>query len=94
MTAAAFSLLSRVPVVLEGLPLSIDRDEVLRFQGYQKGIDLPSPAVVAIFEEALALGERLMAPRLVYRTAPVDERGADLIVAGGERLAIPQIGRL
>ena len=41
MTAPAFSLLSRTPVVLEGLPLSIDRDEVLRFQGYQKGVDLP-----------------------------------------------------
>ncbi len=94
VTAPAFSLLSRTPVVLEGLPLSIDRDEVLRFQGYQKGVDLPSPVVVAIFEEALALGERLMAPRLVYRAAPVDERGADLIAAGGERLAIPQIGRL
>ena len=94
MIAPAFSLLSRTPVVLEGLPLSIDRDEVLRFQGYQKGVDLPSPAVVAIFEEALALGERLMAPRLVYRAAPVDERGPDLIAAGGERLAIPQIGRL
>lgn len=94
MTAAAFSPVSRTPAVLEGLPLAIDRDEVLRFQGYQKGVDLPSPAVVAIFEEALALGERLMAPRLVYRAAPVEERGADLLVAGGERLAIPQIGRL
>ena len=94
MTAAAFSPLSRAPAVLEGLPLAIDRDEVLRFQGYQKGVDLPSPAVVAIFEEALTLGERLMAPRLVYRAAPVEERGADLLVAGGERLAIPQIGRL
>lgn len=94
MTAAAFSPVSRTPAVLEGLPLAIDRDEVLRFQGYQKGVDLPSPAVVAIFEEALTLGERLMAPRLVYRAAPVEERGADLLVAGGERLAIPQIGRL
>ncbi len=94
MTAAAFSPLSRTPVVLEGLPLAIDRDEVLRFQGYQKGVDLPSGAVVAIFEEALALGERLMTPRLVYRASPVEEPGADLLVAGGERLAIPQIGRL
>jgi len=94
VTAAAFSPVSRTPAVLEGLPLAIDRDEVLRFQGYQKGVDLPSPAVVAIFEEALTLGERLMAPRLVYRAAPVEERGADLLVAGGERLAIPQIGRL
>ena len=94
MTAAAFSLLSRIPVVLEDLPLSIDRDEVLRFQGYQKGVDLPDAAVVAIFDEALALGERLMAPRLVYRATAVEERGPDLIGAGGERLAIPQIGRL
>jgi hypothetical protein len=94
VTAPAFSPLSRAPVVLEGLPLAIDRDEVLRFQGYQKGVDLPSAAVVAIFEEALALGEQLMAPRMVYRASPVEERGADLLVAGGERLAIPQNGRL
>jgi cobalamin-dependent methionine synthase I len=31
---------------------------------------------------------------MVYRASPVEERGADLLVAGGERLAIPQIGRL
>jgi hypothetical protein len=91
---AALSVLSPEPVVLEGLPLSIDRDEVLRFQGYQKGVDRPSPDVLAIFREALALGERLMAPRLVYRAAAVTGAGADLIEAGGETLCIPQIGRL
>jgi hypothetical protein len=90
----AFSVLSSEPVVLEGLPLSIDRDEVLRFQGYQKGVDLPSAEVLAIFEEAVALGERLMAPRLVYRAVAVTSGGADLIEAAGETLHIPQIGRL
>jgi hypothetical protein len=82
------------PVVLEGLPLRIDRDEVLRFQGYKKGVDLPTADVVAIFEEALDLGERLIIPRAVYRAAPVKGRGPDWIEAGGERLRIPEIGRL
>jgi hypothetical protein len=91
---AALSVLSSEPAVLEGLPLSIDRDEVLRFQGYQKGVDRPSAEVLAIFDEALALGERLMAPRLVYRAAAVTGGAADLIEAGGETLHIPQIGRL
>jgi hypothetical protein len=91
---AALSVLASEPAVLEGLPLSIDRDEVLRFQGYQKGVDVPSAEVLAIFAEALALGERLMAPRLVYRAAPVTGLSADRIEAGGEYLHIPQIGRL
>jgi hypothetical protein len=91
---APLSVLSPAPVVLEGLPLSIDRDEVLRFQGYQKGVDVPTAEVVAILEEALALGERLMAPRVVYRAAAVTDRGPDLLEVGGERLHIPQIGRL
>ncbi len=91
---AALSVLAPTPVVLEGLPLSIDRDEVLRFQGYRKDVDVPTAEVLAIFAEALALGERLMAPRLVYRAAAVTDRAADLLEAGGERLHIPQIGRL
>ena len=91
---AALSVLSPEPVVLEGLPLAIDRDEVLRFQGYQKGVDVPGTEVLAILEEALALGERLMAPRLVYRAVAVTDRAPDLIEADGERLHIPQIGRL
>lgn len=91
---APLSALSSSPVVLEGLPLAIDRDEVLRFQGYRKDEDRPGPEVVAIFEEALALGRRLMAPRLVYRAAEVTDAAADRLDAGGERLHIPQIGRL
>jgi len=91
---AALSVLSSTPVVLEALPLSIDHDEVLRFQGYKKGIDVPGPEVMALFEQALALGRRLMAPRLVYRALPLGHASADRIEVGGETLHIPQIGRL
>ncbi|MEX2224657.1 MAG: vitamin B12 dependent-methionine synthase activation domain-containing protein [Candidatus Rokuibacteriota bacterium] len=91
---AALSVLSPTPAVLEGLPLAVDRDEVLRFQGYKKDVDVPSAPVLAIFEEALALGRRLMAPRVVYRAVAVTGGAADRIDAGGEGLHIPQIGRL
>ena len=92
--SGTLSALSPTPVVLEDLPLAIDRDEVLRFQGYRKDVDVAGAAVLAIFEEALALGRRLMAPRVVYRAIPVSGAGPDRIDAGGERLHIPQIGRL
>jgi hypothetical protein len=92
--SAALSVLSPTAVVLEDLPLAIDRDEVLRFQGYRKDVDVATAPVLALFEEALALGRRLMAPRLVYRAAAVTGGGPDRIDAGGERLGIPQIGRL
>jgi hypothetical protein len=90
----ALHVLTPVPIALEGLPLRIDRDEVLRFQGYKKGVDLPSAEVVALFEDALALGERLITPRIVYRAVPVARQGPDLIEAEGEVLHIPEIGRL
>jgi hypothetical protein len=84
------------PVVLEDLAgaLRVDPAEVLRFQGYKQGVDVPEPAVLALFDEALVLGERLMTPRLVYRASPVTAQGPDWIEAGGERLQIPAIGRL
>ncbi|MEK7372722.1 MAG: vitamin B12 dependent-methionine synthase activation domain-containing protein, partial [candidate division NC10 bacterium] len=82
------------PLVLEGLPVRIDPDEVLRFQGYKKGIDVPTDDVMALFDEALALGERLMEPRCVYRAVPVSGQEASHIEAAGEQLRIPHIGRL
>ena len=82
------------PAVLKDVPLRVDRDEVLRFQGYKKDVDVPDAAVLGLFDEALALGESLMEPRVVYRAAPVSGQGPDLIEAGGERLTIPEIGRL
>ncbi|HSE06026.1 MAG TPA: vitamin B12 dependent-methionine synthase activation domain-containing protein [Methylomirabilota bacterium] len=91
---AALSVLSPRSVVLDDLPLAIDRDEVLRFQGYKKDVDVPGPDVLAIFEEALALGRRLMTPRVVYRAVAVGGGAADRLDAGGERLHIPQIARI
>ena len=88
------SVLSSSPVVLDDLPLRIDRDEVLRFQGYKPGRDVPTADVLALFDEAVALGEVLMRPRVVYRASPVTGQADDAIEAGGERLHIPEIGRL
>jgi cobalamin-dependent methionine synthase-like protein len=91
---AELDVRASLPVILDKLPLRVDPDEVLRFQGYKKGIDVPDAAVLALFDEALALGESLMMPRVVYRAVPVTGQGPDLIEAGGERLHIPQIGTL
>jgi hypothetical protein len=90
----ALDVRSPRPAILKDVPLRVDRDGVLRFQGYKKGIDIPDAAVLSLFDEALALGESLMEPRVVYRAAPVTGQGPDLIEAGGERLTIPEIGRL
>jgi hypothetical protein len=48
-------------VVLDDFPPRRS-DEVLRFQGYKKGSRRAPPDVRAIFDEALAEGERLMRP--------------------------------
>ena len=80
------------PQVLTDLPLAIDPAEVLRFQGYKQGRDVPSPEVRALFDEALAEGRRLMAPRVVARWAPVTQRDADGLEVDGESLVIPGIG--
>ena len=56
--------------VLEDIPLAIDPDDVLRFQGYKAGVDVPSADVLALFDDALVLGRALMRPRAVLRTLP------------------------
>jgi len=86
-------VLSPVPVVLDRLPLRIDRDEVLRFLGYGKSRDVPTSDVLGLFDAGLDEGTRLMAPRVVYR-AMAATASADRIDAGGEALHIPEIGRL
>ncbi|MBI4561834.1 MAG: hypothetical protein HY724_07285 [Candidatus Rokubacteria bacterium] len=89
------SVLTPRGVVLSEIPLQIDEDEVLRFQGYKKGIDHPTADVLDLFESALALGERLMVPRAVYRAVSVAGQGPDWIrVADGTLLHIPEIQRL
>jgi hypothetical protein len=92
--SATLDVRSNRPAVLDDVLLRVDRDEVLRFQGYKKGVDVPDAAVLALFEEALALGESLIEPRVVYRAMAVTGQGPPLIEAGGERLHIPEIGRL
>ena len=78
--------------VLTDLPLAIDPDEVLRFQGYKKGVDTPTPDVRALFDAALAEGTRLMAPRAAVQWLGVERAGADALTVGGEVLSIPRIG--
>ena len=92
--SAGVSVVSSEPVVFDDLTVRIDPDEVLRFQGYKRGIDVPSAEVLALFDEALAEGDRLMEPRVVYRAVAVTAQGPDRIEAGGEGLRIPEIGRL
>ncbi|MBI2162051.1 MAG: hypothetical protein HYU25_17025 [Candidatus Rokubacteria bacterium] len=80
------------PRVLADIALEIDPAEVLRFQGYKKGRDIPGPDVLALFDEALALGGRLMEPRAVVRWVAVRRRAPDGLEAGGVTLTIPAIG--
>jgi hypothetical protein len=86
--------LSTTARVLTTLPLAIDPDEVLRFQGYKKSVDNPGPEVLALFDEALALGRTLIAPRAVVRWLAVTGLGAHTIEVGGVVLTIPDVGRL
>jgi len=78
------------PRVLDDIPLAIDPAEVLRFQGYKAGVDVPSADVRALFDDALALGRALMRPRAVVRTLDVTALG-DRLTAGAVTLSIPRI---
>jgi hypothetical protein len=77
------------PRVLRDIALAIDPAEVLRFQGYKAGGASPPADVRALFDEALGLGQRLMAPRAVVRWLPVGRWGEAALEAGGEVLAVP-----
>jgi hypothetical protein len=85
--------LSRELRVLAGVPLEIDPAEVLRFQGYKQGVDVPGPDVLALFDDALALGRRLMAPRAAVRWYPLRSRRDDTLEIPGAALTIPGIAR-
>jgi hypothetical protein len=76
--------------VLDDIPLAVDPDEVLRFQGYKAGVDVPTADVMALFDEALALGRELMRPRAVVRTVAVRPNG-DCLTAGDVTLTIPRV---
>jgi hypothetical protein len=67
---------------------------VLRFQGYKRGAAPPDAQVMALFDEALALGHQLIVPRAAVRWAPVREQAPDHLVVDELTLHIPRIGRL
>jgi hypothetical protein len=77
--------------VLTDIPLAIDPDEVLRFQGYKKGIDRPTADVRALFDDALALGRVLIEPRAAVRWHAVDRHDGDALTVGGVVLDIPDV---
>lgn len=79
--------------ILTDLPLAIDPDEVLRFQGYKRGRDVPGPDVQALFDEALALGRRLIEPRAAIRWTALQRQDGDRLEADGVTLTIPDIAR-
>jgi hypothetical protein len=82
------------PQVLRDIPLAIDPDDVLRFQGYKRGIDVPGPDVRALFDEALALGQALMEPRAVVRWSALRGRGEDTLTLDDDlTLTVPGIAR-
>lgn len=81
------------PQVLADVPLVIDRDEVLRFQGYRNGAGVPGPDVLALFDEALGEGRRLMRPRAVVRWLPLRARRGDRLALGTSALDIPGIAQ-
>jgi hypothetical protein len=54
-------------------------------------VDVPSADVRVLFDEALALGTRLMTPRAVVRWLPVARGGPDTLEAAGVVLTIPAI---
>jgi hypothetical protein len=83
-------MLSEDVQVLADLPLAIDPDEVLRFQGYKKGVDVPTTDVRALFDDAMAEGTGLMAPRAVVRWRRARTRARDTIDVDGETLTIPR----
>ncbi len=79
--------------VLTDLPFAIDPHEVLRFQGYKRGIDVPGPDVLALLDEALALGRRLIASRALVCWRPVRAQTADRLEIDGLTLSIPDVTR-
>ena len=82
------------PLVLADPAVAIDPDEVLRFQGYKRGRDVPGADVLALFDAALAEGRRLMRARAVVQWTPVTRVSGDTLEVDGRTLHIPRIGKL
>jgi cobalamin-dependent methionine synthase I len=81
------------PQILSDIRLAIDPDEILRFQGYKRGVDVPGPDVLELLEEALTMGQALMRPRAVVRWTPVRRQEGDRLVLDEVAFTIPGITR-
>jgi hypothetical protein len=81
------------PQILSDVPLAIDPDEVLRFQGYKRGIDVPGADVLGLLDEALTIGRTLMAPRAVVRWTPLRDQQPDRLTLDAAVLSIPGVTR-
>ncbi|MGH7279127.1 MAG: hypothetical protein ACREJG_10595 [Candidatus Rokuibacteriota bacterium] len=79
--------------VLRDVGVEIDPDDVLRFQGYKRGADVPDRAVLALFDEALDLGRRLGTPRATLRWLRVTGRRGDVLELPEATLVIPGVER-
>lgn len=66
---------------------------MLRFQGYKRGIDTPGPDVLALFEEALDLGRRLIAPRAAVRWISVQRQFGDTLETAEAAITVPGSAR-
>jgi hypothetical protein len=75
------------------VPVAIDPDDVLRFQGYKRGVDVPGPEVLELFGRAHALGRSLMAPRMMIRWAAVHGQSDDTLTLEDAVLTVPGIRR-
>jgi cobalamin-dependent methionine synthase I len=71
----------------------VDPDEVLRFQGYKRGGSIPGTEVIALFEEASALGRALIIPRAVVAWSDVRRQAGDTLELAEVALSIPDITR-
>jgi hypothetical protein len=74
------------------LRFEIDPQEVMRLQGYRRPSDVPTPEILAILQNAVAEGQKVLQPRWVYQEFPiesVDSSGCRL--HGGTDLLIREV---
>jgi hypothetical protein len=83
--------LSQAVRVFADVPLAVDPDEVLRFQGYQRGRDIATADVRELLAEALETGRHLMTPHAVVRWIPARAQEIDTLGLDGVRLSIPGV---
>ena len=66
---------------------------MLRFQGYKRGGHVPGAEVMALFEEAAALGRALITPQAVVAWSSVCRQAGDTLELAEMALTIPEIAQ-